>query len=389
MKNSRFARLAVMISLLACALPSAVAAQQHYKIFRLPSLGGTSSAAISVNSLGLVSGFSNQPGDQTQHAVLWIGGFKIDLGTLGGPNSGVAWPNHNDLAVAGIAETAALQPLGEQWSCSDFFPTVTGHVCLGFVWLDGKMYPLPTLGGDNGYAAGANQLGQIVGWAETPVHDPTCNGRNQVLQFLAVVWGPRKGEIHPLPPLAGDPDSAATAINDNGQAVGISGLCDQAVGRLSARHAVLWENGVPINIGDLGGQAWNTPAAINNRGQVVGFSDLPNDDPNNPNFHAFFWSKASGKPPQDLGVLSGDSLSLAYAINDQGVIVGQSIGATSRAFIWENGQLIDMNTLVPAGSPQLLFANDINDQGEIVGQALDATTGVAFAFVAVPAPGGN
>jgi len=387
MKNSRFACLTVMICLMAFALPNPTAAQEHYHIFRLSS--PTAAAAISINSRGLVSGFANQPGNATQHAVLWADGFKIDLGTLGGPNSAVEWPNHNDRVVVGIAETAALQPLGEQWGCSDFFPTVTGHICLGFVWKDDMMYPLPTLGGDNGYAAGANQRGEVVGWAETPVHDPTCSGRNQVLQFLAVIWGPERGEIRPLPPLPSDPDSAATAINDNGQAVGISGLCDQAVGRFSARHAVLWENGVPTNIGDLGGQAWNTPGAINNRGQVTGFSDLPGDDPNNPNFHAFFWSKASGKPPQDLGVLTGDAISLGLGINDQGVVVGQSIGATSRAFIWENRKLTDLNTLVPAGSPQLLFANDINDRGEIVGQALDPTSGVFFAFVAVPDQGGG
>ena len=381
MKNNRFGCLVTVVTFLAIVVPNPIEAQQHYHIVQLPS--ATAAAAISINSRGWVSGFANQPGNTTQHAVVWIDGHEIDLGTLGGPNSAVEWPNNNERAVVGISETAVLQPLGEQWSCSDFFPSVTGHVCLGFVWQDGVMYRLPTLGGDNGYAAGANHLGQVVGWAETPVHDPTCNGRNQVLQFLAVVWGPGRGEVRPLRPLPMDPDSAATAINDRGEVAGISGLCDQAVGRFSARHAVVWEDGVPINIGSLGGQAWNTPGAINNRGQVTGFSDLPGDDPNNPNFHAFFWSRETG-PPLDLGVLSGDAISLGLGINDEGVVVGQSIGATSRAFIWEKGKLIDLNTLVPAGSPQLLFANDINDRGEIVGQALDATIGAFFAFVAVP-----
>ena len=380
MRKSRFACLAAVITL-AIALPSSILAQEHYHIVTLPS--PTAAAAISINSVGWVSGFANQPGNTTQHAVVWIRGREIDLGTLGGPNSAVEWPNNNDRAVVGITETAALQPLGEQWSCSDFFPTVTGNVCVGFVWENGVMFPLPTLGGDNGYASGANHLGQVVGWAETPVHDPTCVGRNQVLQFLAVEWGPGRSEVRPLRPLPGDPDSAATAINDQGEVAGISGLCDQAVGRFSAQHAVVWEDGVPINIGSLGGQAWNTPGAINNRGQVTGFSDLPGDDPNNPNFHAFFWSRETG-PPIDMGVLSGDAISLGLGINDEGVVVGQSIGATSRAFIWKNGKLTDLNTLVPAGSPQLLFANDINDRGEIVGQALDATTGAVFAFVLVP-----
>ncbi len=264
--------------------------QHRYSLTSLGSLGGRSSGASSINNQNWVSGSSDLPGDSTQHAVLWAHGETFDLGTLGGPNSSVAWPNHNDHFLVGIAETPSLDPLGERWSCAAFFPSSTGHTCLGFVWHDGVMSPLPTLGGNNGYAAGANRSGQIVGWAETAVHDPTCIAP-QVLQFEAVIWGPRGDEIQQLPPLPGDPDSAATAINDRGQVVGISGTCYKAVGALSAKHAVLWENGSAIDIGNLGGVAWNTPAAINNRGEVAGFSDLPGDDPDHPNFHAFRWTR--------------------------------------------------------------------------------------------------
>ena len=119
MRKSRFACLAAVITL-AIALPTRTLAQEHYHIVTLPS--PTAAAAISINSVGWVSGVANQPGNLTQHAVVWINGHEIDLGTLGGPNSAVEWPNNNDRAVVGIAETAAPQPLGEQWSCSDFFP---------------------------------------------------------------------------------------------------------------------------------------------------------------------------------------------------------------------------------------------------------------------------
>src|SRR5216683_2412748 len=213
------------------AAPVQLAAQEpesnnhhRYSLMSLASLGGTSSGASSINNRNWVGGFSNLSGDSTHHAVV------------------------------GIAETPNLDPLGERWSCAAFFPSSTGHTCLGFVWRDGVMSPLPTLGGNNGYAAGANRLGQIVGWAETAVHDPTCIAP-QVLQFEAVIWGPRGDEIQQLPPLPGDPDSAATAINDRGQVVGISGTCYKAVGALSAKHAVLWENGRAIDIGNLGGVA--------------------------------------------------------------------------------------------------------------------------------------
>ena len=358
-----------------------------YSVVRLGSLGGTASGASSVNNRGWVSGSSNLPGDQTEHAVLWRNGQTLDLGTLGGPNSSVSWPNHNRRTVVGIAETSDIDPLGERWSCSAFFPSSTGHTCLGFVWESGVMRPLPTLGGNNGYAAGANNRGQVVGWAETDFHDPTCLAP-QVLQFQAALWGPGSGEIQRLLPLEGDPDSAATAINDRGEAVGISGTCYRAVGALSAKHAVLWEDGQAIDIGNLGGIAWNTPAAINNRGEIAGFSDLPGDDPDHPNFHAFFWTRRGGI--EDLGTLPGDTRSLAFGLNERSQVVGESRGPTGRrAFIWQHGVMTDLNTLVAPGSPRLLYANDIDDDGEIVGQAQDPSTGELFAFVAVPRCGGG
>jgi len=95
-----------------------------YSVVRLGSLGGTASGASSVNNRGWVSGSSNLPGDQIEHAVLWRHGQTLDLGTLGGPNSSVSWPNHNQRTVVGIAETSDIDPLGERWSCSAFFPVL-------------------------------------------------------------------------------------------------------------------------------------------------------------------------------------------------------------------------------------------------------------------------
>jgi len=137
----------------------------HYKVINLGTLGGTSSAGNGINNRGWVTGGANLKGDQSEHAALWAYGLKFDLGTLGGPNSAVLFPVKNTTGkIAGVAETADLDPLGEQWSCSFFFPSVTGHTCLGFVW-NGHMTALPTLGGNNGFAAGINNAGQIVGWA--------------------------------------------------------------------------------------------------------------------------------------------------------------------------------------------------------------------------------
>jgi probable HAF family extracellular repeat protein len=191
-----------------------------------------------------------------------------------------------------------------------------------------------------------------------------------------------------LPPLFGDVDGAATAINDKGQVVGISGICDQAVGRFSAKHAVLWEDGSPINLGNFdGGVAWNTPTALNNRGQVVGFANLAGTPSGAFNPVAFLWSKEHHI--RKLLPIGTDSNSWAWGINGKAQVVGQSFGASdARAFLYEDGLMTDLNSLIqPNSSLYLLLANDINDRGEIVGYAMDTNTGSTVAFLAVPAPG--
>lgn len=369
----------------ALAVPLRLAAQANYSIVKLGALGGTQGQANSINNRGWATGIANFAGDATGEATLWFNGSKVPLGSLGGPNSGVFWPVNNTRGIiAGIAETPEMNPLQEKWSCSAFFPTVTYHICVGFVWRNGVMTALPTLGGYNGYATGANNLGQVVGWAENMVHDPTCTGRGQVLQFRAVIWGPQDGQIQELPPLPGDTTSAATAINDLGQVVGISGICDQAEGQLSAIHAVLWENGVPEDLGNIGGDAWNTPTAINNQGTIVGFA---NQFPGIARtFQAFIWTKEGGMKP--LGAVSGDTLSLAFGLNDKNQVVGLSVGGPYgiRAFLW-NGVMTDLNTVTLPSSPFLLYANDINDRGEIVGEAFDPNTNEAPAYLGTPLPG--
>ncbi len=379
----------IRFAVLASALLAGAAQASSYHVTNLPSLGGTVARGNSLNDRGWVAGYSTLAGDQSRHAALWLHGSSIDLGTLGGSNSSVTWPVKNNTGlIAGIAQTATPDPLGETWSCSAFFsgPAAAGHTCLGFVWEGGVMRALPTLGGNNGFATGANDLGQVVGWAENTVHDPTCVPP-QVLQFRAVLWSPGRHQIHELPPLPGDTSGAATAINDRGQVVGISGTCDQAVGRFTAAHAVLWENGRVTDIGNLGGNAWNTPMAINQRGDVVGFAGQPGDDPDNPQLRAFLWTRRDGI--RNLGTLPGDVYSEAHGINEWRQVVGVSCDAAGncRAFLWENGVMKDLNTLVAHGYAGVLTtAQDINDLGAITGRAADPATGGRPAFLATPVP---
>lgn len=387
----RLAKIVCASSLFLMAVCFAFAASQpRYTITDLPSLGGTNSRANSINNRGWLAGYSNLAGNTSRHAALWRDGTLTDLGTLGGPNSAVTWSvKSNSGLVAGIAQTATPDPLGEAWSSAAFYPgpNNTGFINLGFVWEDGQMRALPTLGGNNGFATGANSRRQVVGWAENTTHDPTCVPPQQ-LQFRPVVYGPNENQISELPLVAGDTSGAATGINEQGDAVGISGICDQAVGRHTAKHAVIWDrHGGVTDIGNLGAPWWNTPTNINQRGDIVGFAGDP-AFPDGDILHAFIWTAKDGIRP--LGALPGHIHSEAYGINEKRQVVGLSCDANfvdCRAFIWADGVMQDLNNLKPASyTARLEQAKDINEAGEIAGRSIDAT-GVRKAFLAEPAHG--
>lgn len=374
---------------------SARAPAPRYEVTKFAaSLGGTQSRGTAINGTDWVAGWSNLAGNGTRHAVLWRDGVLTDLGTLGGPSSTVPWPGISDSGmVVGISQTSAVDPLDESWSCEEggFVPnTGTNLVCRAFVWDHDVMNTLPVFsGGTHSFATAVNNRGQVVGWSENGVHDPTCTGQ-QVLQFRAAIWEPRRGTMQELPPYPGDSTSAATAINQQGQAVGISGKCDIAVGRFSAMHAVLWDHGVVTAIPDLGGTVWHTPMDINDHGDVVGFSNPPGPGDPAGDFiaHAFLWT--GGPTALDLKTLGDDALSEAFAINNRGQVVGVSFGGSSgsRAFLFQDDTLYNLNDLVTSDDV-LQSAQDINDAGVITGRLRDHVTGQILMFVATPIASGK
>lgn len=99
---------------------------------------------------------------------------------------------------------ATAEPGGETWACRFFFPSATGNQCLGFIYENGEMTRIPTWpGGTNGFATGVNNRGQVVGWAENGVEDPTCNDPVE-LQFRGFILDTRTDEMTELTPLPGD-----------------------------------------------------------------------------------------------------------------------------------------------------------------------------------------
>src|SRR6266571_4021473 len=174
--------------------PEAAKALTRYQVSNLSSVGGTSSGGNSINDQSWVAGYSRYP-DRNRHATLWRNSLLSDLGTLGGPNSSVAWNVKNTAGIlVGISQTLTPEPV-ENWSSRNFYstPNNVGYINLGFVWENNQMRALPNFpGGNNGFATEANNLRQAVGWAETGVHDDTCccqdEPRHQVFQFLPAMW---------------------------------------------------------------------------------------------------------------------------------------------------------------------------------------------------------
>lgn len=395
MKSTILTRITATTLFAGLALPAQIIAQTgpqhqrdplaHYRVTDLgPLKGGTSSYATGITDKGLIGGHAGLPGG-TWHAVLWHKQQIKDLGTLGGQDS-IAFGVNEWGRAAGESETSEPDPNSEDFCGFKALGLPSfGNTCLAFVWQHGMMTPLPTLGGPNAAGNQINNRGEVAGIAETMTRDTNCPSSGpQKLEFKPVVW--RNGQVEELPTASGDRDGVALGINEHAQVVGGSGSCTVFNQNfqiyLQPSHALLWENGRVIDLKNLGGKFGNLAFGINNQGQVVGNSDLPGDTIS----HAFLWSKETGM--QDLRPFHHDINSGALGLNDRGEVVGTSLDANFnlRATLWQNRVPVDLNALVIDNDSGLYLqlAESINSRGEIVGFALQRTTGDTHAYLATP-----
>jgi len=306
----------------------------------LPSLGGPTSFAESINDRGEVAGES-QDARYNLTAVVWDVGTVRSLGTLGGPES--TSNQINALGhVVGASATAAggldafvwtpehgltdLGTLGGQYSSglglndegivvgasADSSGTV--HA---FLWSRVTGMRALTGAGVNCLATGVNDWIQVVG---------DCTDANSVTTAFVAEGGRRPTKLSGL----GGTFSVAWAVNNTGMIVGESALPS------GTHHAVRWWGGhaKPVDLGTLGGQA-SFAYAVNNLGEIAGAAQDPSGV-----LHAVRWN-ADGKIA-DLGIAGGAS-SIAYGINDAGATAGGSIetDGNSSAVVWTSrtGQL--------------------------------------------------
>jgi probable HAF family extracellular repeat protein len=168
----------------------------------------------------------------------------------------------------------------------------------------------------------------------------------------AALTGP--SSVTDLGTLPGGTSSAAYAVNDQGQIVGYSSAGD------GGNHAVLFANGTVTDLGRLPDGLYSYAYGINSAGQIVGASTTSTGAN-----HAVLYQ---GGAVTDLGVLPGGDYSIAADINDQGTIVGYSNTATGayHAYAYAAGVMTDLGTL-PGGSDS--YATSITNDGRVIGYA--------------------
>lgn len=338
---------------------------------------GKYSEATAINDSGEVVGSIRVDGGDI-HAFLYSNGRVHDLGTLGGMRSNAKGINAAGLVV-GWSDTGGVT----QGARSSGRAFIYAGGTMRAMELDKQTADVP----GRADARDINSLGQIA------IDVPGMRAAiwsSGVTQYLGTLVP--KGAGYPLGKQM-NPDGSskelksfgegyteACRINDSGAVVGFAASPD------GHQHAFLFSNGT---LRDLNMPGWKNSHAkdLNSRGQVVGSFNLEEGQ-----LRAFFYSNGEMK---DLGVPSGYKHSSANGINISGQIVGSAhnvsgggflwIGVESRAFLYEKGQWIDLSTrvnLAGSGLTELFDAERINARGQIIGKAMGP--GAYHAYLLTP-----
>lgn len=326
----------VMIAL-ACDVASAATS---YVVAEIPMPPGAASISPQgVNSRGDVVGYYTLANGEL-HAFSWSGDAQVT--TL------APLPGHSQTTARGISDSGVI--VGN--SGPSFQPD------RAVVWSGGRPpQSLGTFGGPWSAANGVSSTGLVAGWSQVEMESNRFHG--------FVYDGATVRDVGLLP------EGVVTDLADvNASGVAV-GICQTIEGYF---HAVLADPAEGLlDLGTLGGVT-SEATCINDAGHVVGRAQTGVRSQATYEGivrHAFFWKQ--GKM-LDLGTLPSLVESRALCVNASDQVVGTAnneAGTVIKPFLWQNGSMIDVNSLLPAGSGWTLrTANAINDDGAIVGDGL-------------------
>ncbi len=345
------------------AMFAPAAGAQIYVVTDLGTLGGNSSYAFGVNDSGAVVGNSNIKTTSSDYqAFSYLNNKSTGLGFLGSGASSEAYAVNNSGTVVGDSFTQGS-------SIPHAFAYSSG----------GGLSDLGTLGGTRSYGYAINSAGVATGYSEiTPgssldhafLYDTTKSGAS--MTELTATNGATT---------LGGASANAYGINDSGVVVGSSNPQGSP-----ANHGFYFSGGTFYDTGTLGG-ANSFALGVNNKGVAVGYSETSIAGQQ----RAFSYTLAGGI--QNLGTLPGTGSSRATAINNTGDIVGYTttvsgVATNYTAFLSSNGNLVSLNSLAGGSNWNLQYAYGINSAGTIVGYGTNPQGKIhAFALgLATPAP---